>query len=472
MDFKLLLNVYNKPWLIEPEAGLRMLELLQSIGPDFNYAEMRAEERAERPIGRMMASLAGDITVAPDNIWDMRSFGGFDGASVAVIPITGALMKADFCGTFGTASIANLIEQANATESIKSIVFVFDTPGGTVDGTQRVADVIKTSPKYTVAFVDGMMCSAGYWIGCSCDIIVAGALTDLIGSIGTKVDYVDRSKQLASNGIVIREFTATASVDKNAATKLAIKGDGKRLVQELLDPINNVFLDAVLANRQGKIDPKQENVLSGKVYTSASAKTFGLIDDVMPFDQVLEMALNPPEAPTPAPTPTPNKNSNKNTTMSSPKTHVFQLALAAAKAESFKVVDNGFALSEEELNNIDAALATKDTLLSATAEKVTTLTAQLAATADHSTELTQAKADLKAAQDLLKAEQTAHTAVKTELATANGKIAQLEKEPGGYFRSTQKDHDPAQPNSDAELEAFMSSMPHNQDADRLLGAKA
>jgi ClpP class serine protease len=46
--------------------------------------------------------------------------------------------------------------QANANKEITGIVMVYDTPGGTVDGTETLANTIASSKKPIVAFIDGL----------------------------------------------------------------------------------------------------------------------------------------------------------------------------------------------------------------------------------------------------------------------------------------------------------------------------
>jgi ClpP class serine protease len=294
MDVKTGLSILNKQWLIEPSAALQMLELWErSLNGEikWSYQKIRAEEGEREQLTpyqlyqKFFAS--SDIIMAPESSWDMEDFNGFEGASVAVIPVTGPLMKDDFCGSFGTKTMRYLTNMATKAASVKSIVYLIDSPGGTVDGNEAFADAIKSSSKRTIAVVDGYMCSAAYWLGCSCDEVYAGSQTDIIGSIGTMCAFQDASKALEARGIVLREFYATASTEKNAAHREAMKGDGKKLIQQTLDPLNNVFLSTVKANRGSKLNLEQENVLNGRTYTSHDALAAGLIDGIKSLDVVL-----------------------------------------------------------------------------------------------------------------------------------------------------------------------------------------
>lgn len=292
MDIKLGLSIYNKPWLVEPNAAMQMLEFWEEVkaGAKWSYGKaVGRDERVNAYSTRNKFFASNGIVLAPQNSWDMEEFEGFGDAKVAVIPVTGPIMKHDFCGDLGTSSLKALTRMASETKSVQSIVYLVDTPGGTVDGTEGFAAEIKASPKNTIAFVEGQMCSAGYWIGSACDKIYAGNKTDFIGCIGTMITLRDNSKALEKNGVVLREYYATDSGDKNKDITDAKKGNGKALIESTLDPLNDVFLANVKAGRPGV----SAEALSGKTYMAETAQSLGLIDGIKSIDDVMNEACAP-----------------------------------------------------------------------------------------------------------------------------------------------------------------------------------
>jgi signal peptide peptidase SppA len=288
---KVGLNIYNKPWLIEPQSALNLLELWERVISRETTWRAESEESHEGYFQIQKLFANSDVVFAPIDTYQAKSFKGFDGANVAVIPVQGPLMKQDFCGDFGTATLANLFRLAENTRSVESIVLMIDSPGGTVDGTASFANAIKNSKKPTVAAVDGLAASAAYWLASSADEIIASSKTDVVGSIGTMVSWRDTTKMYENNGVVLRQYYATKSVDKNRAFNEANAGDGRMLVQEMLDPINNEFLSAVKNNRAGKLDLQTEDVLTGKTYVASKAKQTGLIDNIMSFDNAVKRSI-------------------------------------------------------------------------------------------------------------------------------------------------------------------------------------
>ncbi|MBX2906165.1 MAG: S49 family peptidase [Taibaiella sp.] len=305
MDIRTGLAIYNKPWLVEPQAAAHMLELWERVKRGemtWNWRGINALEDDEdddaagvKATHKFFSSLGKDVVLAPENTRQMAEFKGFDGAKVAVIPVQGALMKADFCGWFGTGKMRSLVTAAARTKSVNMILLDMDTPGGTVDGTQAFADIIRSASavygKRTVALNGGMICSAGMWIASGCDEIFTSSATDITGSIGTMCSLVDRSKYQEDMGIVVRDYYATESVDKNKEFSEAVKGDGRLLVQQTLDPMNNVFTGAVKANRGERLKTDKENVLTGKTYLADKAQEYGLTDGMADMEGLIEEGL-------------------------------------------------------------------------------------------------------------------------------------------------------------------------------------
>lgn len=282
MNIRTGLSILNKPWLIEPQAAATLYEY---------WLETRADEGAWKPEDHGLASqllTAGPGVVAVPNS-TFAEFTGFDGASVAVIPVSGPLMKSDFCGSRGTTSLAALVQLADSTASVKHIVLAIDSPGGTVDGTQLFANVVRSTKKKTTALVAGQMCSAAYWIGSQCNGgVYATSDTDVFGSIGVLLELRDASEAREKAGVKIHKYLASGSPDKNKVIDDAIAGDGKALVAKLLDPVHDLFKATVKGTRPNV----SEKALTGDIYLAAEAKELGLINGVSSLADIVSESTN------------------------------------------------------------------------------------------------------------------------------------------------------------------------------------
>jgi protease-4 len=84
-------------------------------------------------------------------------------------------------------NIAHQLEEAAGDDSVKAVVLVIDSPGGTVYGARAIADAVASYRSKThrpvVAQVAGEADSGAYWVAASADTIWADYGTD-VGSIG------------------------------------------------------------------------------------------------------------------------------------------------------------------------------------------------------------------------------------------------------------------------------------------------
>lgn len=208
--------------------------------------------------------------------------------SIAVIPVEGPLMKADYCGEPGMATMARWIKNAESNPNIIGTILLVDSPGGTVDGTEELARVISETEKPIVSFIDGMMASAAYWLGSSTDHIFSSVNTNLIGSIGTQIRLMDWTGYYEKYGIKEHTIRADKSKNKNRPVEEAKHGNYKPLKTELLNPMNEVFLNSVLKNREGKLKATEGAPLDGTVYLTDDAIDQGLIDAKGTFRDAVE----------------------------------------------------------------------------------------------------------------------------------------------------------------------------------------
>jgi len=362
MSFELINSIIKKAWAIDPNyvEGITpfLVNLLEGrpvqwekIASALPYA---VDARSSTP---------SDITSAAPG-------------SIAVISMSGPVQKNDqFCGPVGTATIGRWIKDAEANVNIDGIILKVDSPGGTVDGTEDLARTIKNAKKPIVAYVDGLAASAAYWISSSADEVIANGKTAMIGSIGTMIKLADIQPVLEKAGVKFHEIYASKSTDKNRVFREAIKdGNYTSMVNEILDPLNEVFLSSVKKNRTGKLSDK-ENVLSGRVYMAEDARKYGLVDKIGSMDDAVKSIKNLVD--------------NKNKTRMSNALKFPALCALLGFANGFEGTEEGVHLQEGHLETINAALAaytklqadhtTLQTTATADANQVTHLTSQVAA---------------------------------------------------------------------------------------------
>lgn len=229
-------------WLLEPL-------FLESQGAIVaNYLNKYTEFQKQEP--DLMAAFA--IEAKSANGVRYSWYSGFDKApegSVAVIRIRGTLMKEDQdCGPIGMESIGEIIKSADEHHNISAIVLHIDSPGGTVDGTEALANIVKGTQKPTVAFIDGMMASAAFWIGSSADERMASTDTDEVGSVGVLSSFGDVQPYWEKLGVKFHTITASTSPDKVKMWEDVRAGKYDEYRKEVLDVIDAKFMNSVREN--------------------------------------------------------------------------------------------------------------------------------------------------------------------------------------------------------------------------------
>lgn len=290
MDFRNLIQVFGRPWLIEETQALYWAEIAQQILISKTMDAIPGLD--PRVYGNMSEAMGNQVyrdIFRVDEKAKMTPTG-----TVQVIRLRGPLMQDDYCGSPGMSTMQQALRAANADKSIESIVLFNDSPGGTVAGTHNLAREVKRSKKPVVSFVNKMMCSADYWIGSSASEIIADDENDgyntMIGSIGTKCTIIDRTAEQEGKGIKVRHVYATKSKRKGKYNDDVLAGNDERLVSEL-DRINEIFLNNVMSNRAGKLKLEKENVLEGDVYDVKDAIKFGLVDKMGSFEYAVKRSI-------------------------------------------------------------------------------------------------------------------------------------------------------------------------------------
>lgn len=271
-----IIDIINGPWAITPN----MLEEIQRIySSHLHRAEKIDIAAIEAATGKTLNnSRAGAYVV--------------DG--VAVIPVQGVIGKrmnlfTQISGGCSTEAVANDYITALNDPAIKGIVLHVDSPGGTVDGTATLADLIAQNrgAKPCVALADGMMCSAAYWIGSAADSINISDLTTDVGSIGVVAAHMDISGWEEKQGVKTTEITAGKY--KRAISQYApLSEEGRAMIQSDLDQIYNLFLDAVASNRGCSVEDVVANMAEGRVFLGQKALDNGLVDSVATLAETIQ----------------------------------------------------------------------------------------------------------------------------------------------------------------------------------------
>lgn len=178
-----------------------------------------------------------------------------------------------------TKHFARTMRELAGDTSIKSIVIVFDSPGGMVTGTPEAADAVFAAreAKKVTAVVDTMAASAAYWVASQCSEIVCLPSGFGVGSIGVRMMHVECSAMLEAEGIRFTHiFSGEFKTEGNMTEPLT---DAARARYQLeCDAIYGDFIAAVARGRQVTKGEVLEKFGKGRLLMPAEAKKLGMLD--------------------------------------------------------------------------------------------------------------------------------------------------------------------------------------------------
>lgn len=269
-----ILDVLTSPWAILPD---KLLEI-QAIYATHLRGEKIDINAVEARLGRPLANEPQGYTV----------HGG-----VAVLPLDGVFAKkmnmmTQISGGISMEIAAQDFRHAMADPAVHSIVLAIDSPGGSVDGTQALASTIRDArgQKQVVAYADGMMASAAYWVGSAADEIVIGADTAQIGSIGVVATHVDVSGAETQRGVRTTEIVA-GKYKRIASQYGALTEDGRSAMQDQVDYIYSIFVADVARHRGVSEEKVLAQMADGRIFIGRQAEAAGLVDRVSTLDQLI-----------------------------------------------------------------------------------------------------------------------------------------------------------------------------------------
>jgi signal peptide peptidase SppA len=262
-----VLDVLNSPWAITPDR-------LESI-----HAIYAARLRGEDPD---LAGIEARIGRPLQN--DPQGYEVRDG--VALVPLRGVLaqrmnLMSNISGGTSTELFARDIRQAVEDPAVSSIIVMADTPGGAVAGTQAAAEVVRSvrGVKPIATYAEGLMASAGVWIGTATDLVVLADGATQVGSIGVVATHTDVSQREEQLGIKTTEIVAGRY--KRAASQYGPLSEmGRETIQEQVDYLYGLFVSDVAQNRGVSVETVLEDMADGRMFIGQQAVDAGIADGI------------------------------------------------------------------------------------------------------------------------------------------------------------------------------------------------
>lgn len=271
-----VLDILNAPWALIPAKKVEI---------DGIY---RTHLRGEKINLELVEAAIGKPLNSQPKGYDIREGG------VAVLPVDGVIAKrmnlfTRISGGVSSVQVGQDLKDALANPDVKAVVLHIDSPGGAVDGTQELANMIFESrgDKPIVALADGLMASAAYWVGAAADRVLMTSDTTQVGSIGVVATHVDESQAEAKDGYKTTEITA-GKFKRIASSYAPLTDEGRASIQDMVDQIYGVFLDSVAKFRgMDSAEQVHTQMADGRLFMGQKAIEAGLVDGVSTLDDLV-----------------------------------------------------------------------------------------------------------------------------------------------------------------------------------------
>jgi ClpP class serine protease len=159
----------------------------------------------------------------------------------------------------------------------ETIALHIDSPGGMVIGLEEAGAAIAKAAEsaHVVAVVDGMACSAAYYLACQADEIHATPSSE-VGNIGTVLAWADEKPAWEAMGVEFHVMTNEGADLKGTFRDSPMSESQREFLQESLNEHGAAFRAVVEGNRPD-ID---EEVFRAGWYSGEKAQALGLIDTI------------------------------------------------------------------------------------------------------------------------------------------------------------------------------------------------
>ena len=233
-------------------------------------------------------------------------FGNEDSSNkVLSLPITGIILgdKTELDGlgeflsdigiTYGY-EVKKQLYDAAENDDIKGVILEINSPGGTIYGSQAIADGVayyksKTN-KPVISFVSGVAASGGYWSAVAADRVIADHGTS-VGSIGVITGPFKYFDTVVSEnaGIFGAGILTQGGIETSFITAGQHKDMGNPYRKMTQDEVNNlqtavnneydVFVKHV-ASRRSLTESEVKNTIKALIYDPTTAQQLKLIDQI------------------------------------------------------------------------------------------------------------------------------------------------------------------------------------------------
>jgi serine protease SohB len=185
--------------------------------------------------------------------------------------------------------VNDALERAFRRKGIAAVALVINSPGGSAAQSSLIASRIRRLAEQhkvkTLAFIEDIAASGGYWLGAAADEIYADR-SSIVGSIGVMAATFGFVEAMKKVGVERRVYTAGENKVMLDPFQPEKPEDVKRL-KELQADVHETFKQAVRESRGPKLK-EAGDLFSGAFWSGQKALELGLVDGLGEMHAILK----------------------------------------------------------------------------------------------------------------------------------------------------------------------------------------
>lgn len=216
---------------------------------------------------------------------------------VATVPLVGPIFRranifTEISGATSTEIAAQEFSRAVEDDQVRAIVLHINSPGGQVDGTSELAQMIfrARGRKPIRSFVSGLGASAAFWIATAADEVIAGDTAEL-GSVGIVLSVQDFSERDEKRGVKTMEIVSSRAPLKRIdpfSDDEEEAAAARQVLQERVDALEDVFIGSVARNLGVDEATVVEDFGRGNLLVGDAAVEAGMASRIGTLEEVIE----------------------------------------------------------------------------------------------------------------------------------------------------------------------------------------
>lgn len=192
-----------------------------------------------------------------------------------------------FSGGTSTQRLSRQLREAEADDSVRTVLIDVDSPGGTASGTEEARQALFSlrQKKRTVVVARNIMASAAYYFGSAATEVFATPSTE-VGSVGV-YQVLQEITRAAENAGYKFEVIRAGALKASGIPYEKLTDERRASIQARVDAVYEMFVNSVAENLGINADVVIKSFGQGTVFMADEARARGMIHGVALFEDVL-----------------------------------------------------------------------------------------------------------------------------------------------------------------------------------------